>query len=70
MIVEVLERGTPPGSRTRVTRCQTCRSKLRFKEADARLVPDQRDGDYLTFKCPVCHHDVTVAIDLLKWMET
>ena len=52
-MVEVLKKNLPR-EKTRTISCKECKSRLRFKESEARYVADQRDGDALVIKCPVC----------------
>lgn len=61
MSIEVIERGTPPGEKPYKVTCTSCRSKLKFLRTDAKFTSDQRDGAYLTIRCPVCGTDVHTA---------
>jgi RNase P subunit RPR2 len=58
MAIEVIERGELPEDRPYEATCNRCRSKLRFLRGDAQFTADQRDGDFLTVKCPVCGESV------------
>lgn len=58
MSIEVIVRGQPPEEKVYEEQCRRCASMLRFKRADAKYTADQRDGDFLTVECPVCHGTV------------
>ena len=60
--MEIIERGTLPSDRVHEGRCDTCRTKVRFKQSEAKYVPDQRDGDFLQVGCPVCGQTITVSL--------
>lgn len=61
--MEILFQGTPPGERTYVVTCNNCKTKFRFKKNEARVVPDWRDGDYLSIQCPTagCRQEVSAT---------
>ncbi len=52
--MEILRRGKPKAEDTFTAECVQCGTQVRFKRSEATFVPDQRDGDYYTVKCPVC----------------
>lgn len=56
--MRVIKRGTPPSDRPYLVECRTCKSEIEFLRIEAKFTPDQRDGDYLTIKCPVCHDEI------------
>ena len=58
--VQVIKRGTVPADRMHDAKCVRCQSELRFPERAAKLVLDQRDGNYFEVPCPVCGNQVTV----------
>lgn len=59
--------GVKPGERNYETQCSKCYTRFRFKEAEARVVPDQRDGDAVVVKCPVCGKECWVAMCRERW---
>jgi hypothetical protein len=61
MAIEVIEPGHLPEERVYEARCGHCRALLRFKRVDAKFTDDQRDGAFLTVKCPTCGHAVHTA---------
>lgn len=57
--MEILERGKLPSEQVYVCTCGSCKSKLRFTQSEATVHYDQRDGDYVWVKCPVCSSTIT-----------
>lgn len=58
-MVEIIgRRGTPKTDRKYETRCRECETKFSFQRSEAEYVSDQRDGDALVIKCPVCGHKI------------
>lgn len=60
--MEIIERGEPPDERKYTGRCFTCKTKVKFRQSEATAHYDQRDGNYLEVKCPVCGKPITVAM--------
>jgi len=60
-MLEIIKRGVSPGAKQYEGRCQPCGTTVRFLRDDARFVADQRDGDALIVKCPVCGEDIWTA---------
>lgn len=52
--MKIIERGTMPGDRDWQATCTHCRTRFEFKQSEGEFHTDQRDGDYVTVKCPVC----------------
>jgi RNase P subunit RPR2 len=65
-MVQVIKRGCKPSEKIVDATCKTCESVLRFTVGEAKVVADQRDGDYLSVTCPVCSSDVTAAANTAK----
>ena len=57
--MEIINRGKLPSERVYTATCTNCGSVLRFTHAEATHHSDQRDGNFVSVKCPVCHHNVT-----------
>lgn len=66
-MVEIIKKGLvkSPGDKFRVN-CKHCGSLLEFMRMEAKLVFDQRDGDYYRLICPACTRDVTIASEVLE----
>lgn len=59
-MVKIIKRGTPPDTKPRKATCRDCGTKIEFAVKEAKYVSDQRDGDILQIKCPVCKATITV----------
>ena len=59
--MEIISYGTLPSTLHDAT-CSNCKTQFRFKESEAQMVSDPRDGNYWTIKCPLsgCNNIVTV----------
>lgn len=60
--MEILHRGTAPSERVHEATCNSCKTKVRFTQGEAKYNSDQREGDYLSVSCPVCHNIITKAL--------
>lgn len=60
--MEIIERGTPPEEKVYEGRCMNCKTKVRFKRSEGKVTFDQRDGNFVTVKCPVCRHAINVYL--------
>lgn len=52
--MKIIRRGQKPEQRTHQHTCRECSTVFEFEQHEAKLVFDQRDGDFLQIKCPVC----------------
>lgn len=59
--MKIIERGTPPSEKPIEGRCSNCRTIFEFMQNEAKLICDQRDGNYWHLNCPVCKHTVSVS---------
>lgn len=60
--MRIVKHGTAPGDHKLKAKCPNCGTVIEFMQAEAEYVSDQRDGDYLRIKCPVCPRDITKAV--------
>ena len=51
--------GKKPEDRVYTDQCNNCVTVFEYQRKEAKFVPDQRDGDFLSIDCPVCGHNVT-----------
>lgn len=58
LIVKVIEPGKLPQDKVYRVRCRNCQALLEFAQWEGKMTHDQRDGSFLTIKCPTCEHDV------------
>jgi len=56
--MEIIKQGTPPSEKVYEAECRKCKSVFRFKQLEGKITYDQRDGDFITVKCPVCGESV------------
>jgi len=61
--MRIIKRGIPPEEREYQVTCHSCRTEFLFERKEATFHGDQRDGDYLEIKCPVCKKSVTTDVD-------
>ena len=54
MAIEIIEIGQKPGDKQYEVQCRACRTKFTFSRSDAKYTSDQRDGDFVSIKCPLC----------------
>lgn len=61
-MVEIIQEGILPKDIEHTTECRVCKTKFKFKRSEAKLVYDQRDGDYYEITCPLdgCGNKVSV----------
>ena len=59
--VKVIKQGQKPESRVYRGSCRTCHTEIEFERHEAKYNVDQRDGDYLSIRCPTCSSDILVA---------
>ena len=56
--MEILHRGTPPGEKKYEATCNCCKTVVRFAQSEGEVTHSQRDGSFVTVKCPVCHGQI------------
>lgn len=57
--MRIIKQGIPPSERLYVRTCYTCKTEFEFKQSEAKLEMDVRDGNYLRINCPVCGNMIT-----------
>ena len=60
--MKILEKGSLPEESIYRCRCCNCNTLYEFQRKEAVYVPEQRDGDYLTTKCPLCNRRNSTAV--------
>lgn len=53
-MVVIIRHGELPEEKSYETTCRHCNTIFVFERHEARLVRDQRDGDFLKIACPLC----------------
>lgn len=59
--MKIIKQGTLPGGKKYRATCNNCKTKFEFAAGEARLIFDQRDGDFYAIACPLCSLTVNVA---------
>lgn len=62
--MRILTKGKLPTEKVYEVKCRYCKTRFEFKKGEAKEVDDQRDGTYLSIRCPLqgCNHFVTTNI--------
>ena len=72
--MKILQRGTPPAEAVHTGICHTCNTEVEFARSEGKITYDQRDGDFVTVKCPVCgasiHSQITYGSLRLESSQT
>jgi hypothetical protein len=64
--MKIIKRGKVDKEKSATFDCHACRSKLEAEASEGVLMPDQRDGDYYLFRCPVCQAGISVSVNLFN----
>lgn len=60
--MRIIKQGNLPEDRPYQTVCRNCNTEFEFLQKEAELVFDQRDGNFLKIKCPVCSNKCAVGV--------
>ena len=60
--MKIIKKGKLPEKRVYRAHCPHCKTIFSFEKHEAKLEGDQRDGDFLRVKCPLCKNDVCISI--------
>jgi endogenous inhibitor of DNA gyrase (YacG/DUF329 family) len=60
--MKILKRGKRPEDKVYRAECNNCGTEVEFKYTEAKHTFDQRDGDFLTVKCPVCKQPIHTGV--------
>lgn len=58
--MKIIKKGVKMCDRLYKMECGDCGTVFEFKEKEGKVVYDQRDGDYIEIKCPVCKEKCAV----------
>ncbi len=61
--MKIISKGRKPEEKEYRVTCDDCDTVFEFKKREAQYVSDQRDGDALKIKCPVCNRMVWTVAD-------
>lgn len=65
-MMEIIKRGKIMGDKTARFECRDCKSVLEAKAKEGKYINDYRDGDFYSFKCPVCNGSIAVDTNRFK----
>ncbi len=57
MTIKILTRGKLPEEIVYKATCGNCKTHFEFNETDAKVTHDQRDGSFMTIRCPLCQKE-------------
>lgn len=57
--MKILKPGKKPEEALYRVDCKNCGCLFEFNDSEAKFVPDNRNGDFLTIECPTCRMLVT-----------
>jgi DNA-directed RNA polymerase subunit RPC12/RpoP len=60
--MEIISMGKDPQKVKYVGTCRTCGTRVKFERREAEYHSDQRDGDYLSVKCPECQSEIYASV--------
>jgi DNA-directed RNA polymerase subunit RPC12/RpoP len=60
--MKTIKQGKLPEEKEHVATCRKCGTEFSFLEKEGQMIFDQRDGNYITIKCPYCNIDCTFGI--------
>lgn len=64
--MRIIRQGKLPEMELFEVTCDRCKTLFEFEKVEAKITSDQRDGDFMTIDCPLCHKPVTVDVDYNK----
>ena len=67
--MQIIKRGVRPANRVYRASCDGCNSVIQFVHSEATVHIDQRDGNYLTIKCPVCPAQISATVSNMLSLE-
>lgn len=61
--MKILSYGKPPEERVHRLTCTNCYTVIEIKEGEGKVTHSQKDGSYISYKCPVCEKTITKDLD-------
>jgi RNase P subunit RPR2 len=59
--VKITKVGSRPEDKEYRASCRNCKSEVEFRRNEAEYISDQRDGDFLSVRCPICGNLIAVT---------
>ena len=60
--MKVIECGVHPNEKLYTVRCRQCSTKFEFEAHEAKVIYDERDGNYVEIACPLCRTKCTQSV--------
>jgi len=60
--MRIIKEGQKPEDKLYTLTCRKCKCEFEFKQIEAKINYDQRDGNFLSIRCPCCNEQCTKAI--------
>lgn len=60
--MKIIRPGNAAQDQPQQAECTHCTAVIEFTPREVQHVFDQRDGDYFSFACPCCTHNITKSI--------
>lgn len=60
--MEIIKEGKLPEDKEAEGTCNRCDTVIFVTRGEGEVVHDQRDGDYVVYRCPVCDNDITISL--------
>jgi hypothetical protein len=57
--MRIIKRGKLPEDKNYEVTCLHCKSIIEFNKKEGQVVFDPRDGNFITFICPVCNNRIS-----------
>ena len=62
--MEILREGKKPAEKEYIATCMNCGTKIKFFRHEATLIPNNREGNYLSIPCPRCICNITAGVSI------
>jgi len=56
--MEIIKQGQKPEDILHEGVCLNCTTQVRFARSEGEVTHDQRDGSFVSVRCPVCNHQI------------
>lgn len=60
--MKIIKKGTPPSDKVYEGTCRSCKTVVEFKQSEGKVTHDQRDGNFVSVRCPVCNSLIHVSL--------
>lgn len=60
--MRIIKQGQKPEDILHTLICHKCKCEFEFKQIEAKMNYDQRDGNFLSIRCPCCNEYLTKSV--------